>query len=131
MEKAARRSRSLQNFKARKGHYHPLPNGCSPLATPASTAIDLHYARIGIRHRWTWERYIRLAGFLNYTPAELASVICVRHSTLRVLQRENRFTGPACLLLTMLEARAAAAYIPDVIKDPFDFTHSHDSPQSP
>ncbi len=110
-------------------HLHPtrlLPNRGSPLATPASLNIDIHYARLGIKTRWTWERFIRLAGFLNYTPAELASVICLTHRTMAVCQKQNWFSGPACLLLTMLEARAAADYLPDVIKDPFQF---HDSPQ--
>jgi hypothetical protein len=120
MERAVKRA-----FRALKAT-HLLPNRGSALATPASLNIDLHYARIGLRTRWTWERYIRLAGFLNYTPAELASVICLKHQALQLCQKENRFNGPACLLLTMLEARAAADYLPDVIPDPFQF---HDTPQ--
>jgi len=102
-----------------------LPNRGSKLETPASLRIDLRYARLGIKKRWDWDRFIRTAAFLNYTPAELASIICLRHSHLDKCQRENGFPEAVCMLLTLLEARAMAQYRADAILDPFQ----HDSPQ--
>jgi hypothetical protein len=96
-----------------------LVNRESPRATPASLRIDLHYARLGVVTRWDWDRYLRLASFLDYTPAELASVICLEHRNLALCERRNRFPGTAALLLTMLEARALKSYSTDIIENPF------------
>ncbi|MCW5549984.1 MAG: hypothetical protein KIT44_13555 [Opitutaceae bacterium] len=95
-----------------------LPNRKSTDQTDATRQIDLHYAQLGIIARWDWERYTRLALFLNLTVYELASYILMPHSAVRRGQRDNRFPGPACLLLTLLEARATEAYGGDVIKNP-------------
>ena len=96
-----------------------LPNRHSPHQTPASLRVDLRYAELGIVARWDWDRYLRLAAFLNYTPYELASVICIPHGRLWRCQRRNRFPGPAALLLTLLEAQAMKDYSEDIIANPF------------
>lgn len=101
----------------------PLPNQASPHETPASILIDIHYANLQVRFRWTWERYCRLAAFLNYTIGELASVICLEHSLLRQAEKYNKFPGPACLHLTLLEARAMRLLSTDIIANPFPPFH--------
>ena len=95
-----------------------LPNRQSPLQTPASLRIDLHYAHLGVKVRWDWDRFLRLAAFLNYTPAELASVICLPHGRLWYCERYNSFPGPAALLLTLLEAKALKGFTSDIIPNP-------------
>jgi hypothetical protein len=106
--------------------YRPvLPNRKSPHQTPASLRVDLHYAHLGVIARWDWDRFLRLAAFLNYTPQELASVICLQHGKLARAEQTNRFPGPAALLLTLLEAQAMKDFSADIIKAPFP----HDSPQ--
>jgi len=106
-----------------------LPNRRSPAATPASLLIDLRYAKLGIIARWSWDRYIRLAAFLNYTPAELASVVALPHRKLKAIEAGTmRFPGSTALVLTLLEAQAMRNYSTDIIPQPFP---TNDSPKSP
>ena len=106
--------------------YPPLlPNRASKRKTVTSDLIDLRYARKGAVYRWDWERYLRLAKFLNYTTAELASVIALPHAQMERCERNNRFAGPACILLTLIEAKALKGYSDDIIEDLF----TYDSPQ--
>lgn len=95
-----------------------LPNRRSSLATPASHLIDGHYADLGIVRRWTWDRYHRLASFLNLTAGELASLVCMPHRHLNTAKMTNRFSGSTALLLTLLEAKAMKGYSTDIIADP-------------
>lgn len=113
----------------RDGYPPILQNKNSRHKTPASLRFDLHYAKIGVIARWDWSRYIRLATFLTLTPTELASLICMPHAHLDSAERNNRFAGPACLLLTLLEAQAMANYTNDVLANPFP-AHPHGSPQA-
>lgn len=98
--------------------------------TTASYAFDLHYAQLGIIARWDWQRYARLALFLQLTPHELASLIHMPHSAVDRGFKTNRFPGPACLLLTLLEATATEDYGGDVIKNPMP-NLQHDSSENP
>lgn len=93
-------------------------NRGSPARTVGSMRFDFHYAKLGIIARWDWDRYSRLAAFLNLTAHELASLICLRHRHVEIAQRDNAFSGPASLLLTLLEAQAMSAYTKDVIAEP-------------
>lgn len=93
-------------------------NRGSPRRTFGSIRFDLHYAKLGIIARWDWDRYTRLAKFLDLTVHELASLICLRHRHLDLAQRDNVFPGPAALLLTLVEAQAMSAYTKDVIAEP-------------
>lgn len=95
------------------------PNKGSKLQTAASLNIDIHYAQIDVIRRWNWERYHRLAAFLNLTHGELASFICLPHSQLAGIRTRNVFPGPAALLLTLLEAQVLANYSDDIIAQPF------------
>jgi hypothetical protein len=111
-----------------KANFGPiLPNRKSRFTTPASLRIDLHYARIGVIARWDWERFTRLALFLNYTPEEMASLICLQHSHLHGIRERNIFPGPAALLLTLVEAQVLKGISYDIISNPLP----NDSPQSP
>ena len=95
-----------------------LQNRQSLHASPASLRFDIHYARLGVIARWDWQRYVRLAAFLNLTVYELGSLICLPHSRVTLTQKKNKFPGPAALLLTLLEAQAVAK-MGDVIENPF------------
>lgn len=95
------------------------PNHTSKHQTPASLRIDLHYARLNLIRRWNWERFHRLAAFLNVTYGELASLIALPHSQLYTCRERNYFHGSAALLLTLLEANALKDYSEDVIAQPF------------
>lgn len=102
-----------------------LPNAGSKLATPASLKIDLHYAHQQIWERWTWERFVRLAKFLNVTIGELASIACMPHRALEAFERRNRiYAGVSpdratALVLTLLEAHLASEFTLDVVTNPF------------
>lgn len=102
-----------------------LPNAGSKLATPASLKIDLHYARLRIWERWDWERFVRLAKFLQITPVELASLACLPHRDLENFQKRNRLfiarrkNVAAALVLTLIEAHCCTAFTKDVLENPF------------
>lgn len=87
--------------------------------TPGSALIDLHYAKLRLDSRWTWERFMRLAGFLRLTPGELASLVRLKHSLLEGCHARNQFPPPVALLLTVLEAHVTAGLVPDAIANPF------------
>ena len=105
-----------------------MPNRGSNLETQASLRFDIHYAKIGIRARWSILRYRRLARFLGLTPGELASLLHLRHLDLKKAYRTDHFPGPAALLLTLLEAQSYKDYSVNVIPFPFP---RYDPPQSP
>jgi hypothetical protein len=106
-----------------------LHNKQSPHQTPGSFSIDLHYAKLGICARWDWDRYTRLATFLNLTPWELASLICLSHSACDTAQKRNKFRGPECMVLTLLEAQVLKNFSADIIPKPFPTSLPHDPPQ--
>lgn len=91
-----------------------LPNQKSQNQTSGSLRFDVHYVRMRLIERWDVRRYERLAGFLNLTRHELASLLCIRHAGLDKHLRTGRFPGTACLLLTILEAQALKDYVNDV-----------------
>jgi hypothetical protein len=97
-----------------------VANPVSKHKTAASLRIELHYAKLGIIARWDWERYTRLAAFLDLTVYELASHICWAHKAVDVARQANRFPGPVCLLLTLLEAQAMHKFSDDIVADPFN-----------
>jgi len=98
------------------------PNHGSKNATPASLKIDLWYKELNIWERWTWDRYVRLCRFLNLTPEELASVVCIPHSRLPGFAEENHIHAgalpdrAAALLLTMLETQVMGHLTKDVVE---------------
>lgn len=100
------------------------PNYGSEKATPQSLKIDLHYKELNIWERWTWDRYVRLSRYLNLTPEELASVVCLKHQRLEHFERENHLYSfklpdrPVALLLTMLEAHVLKHLTTDVVESP-------------
>ena len=86
--------------------------------TMGSARIDLHYAKLGIDRRWTWERFLRLAGYLRLTTGELASTVRISHGQIETCHRANRFPPPVALLLTLLESHVTAGLVPDAIQSP-------------
>ena len=103
----------------------PLPNKGSVGQTPASLAIDVHYANLLLVERWDWERYVRLANFLRLTPHELASLVLLPHSFLDAYASRNGLpmdynrARPIAMLLTLVEAHVAGHLTKDVIEEPF------------
>jgi hypothetical protein len=110
-----------------------LPNEQSPWQTPATLQIDLHYCRLRVWERWTYERFVRLAKFLNVTPVELASAACIPHRAIATLKERNHlYLGrvpdrAGALVLTLLEAHVAKHFTTDVIENPFPNLNSSDS----
>lgn len=104
-----------------------LPNTGSKFQTPASLKIDLHYAKLDLFTRWNYERFLRLAAFLQLTPYELGSLACITHrqvdtfraaNTLSVGTRKSK-NYAAALILTVLEGHTCKAWTEDVIENPF------------
>lgn len=93
--------------------------------TPGSALIDLHYAKLRVHRRWTWERFIRLAGFLRLTTGELASTVCLSHRSIEGCCARNQFPPPVALLLTMLEGHVCKGFVPDAIENPLPNLNAH------
>lgn len=102
-----------------------LPNSGSKHASPASLKIDLHYAHLRIWDRWNWERFVRLAKFLNVTLPELASIACIPHDQIDNFERRNRLmqgqvpNRAAALVLTVLEHHVCREFTKDTVPNPF------------
>lgn len=95
-----------------------FPNALSKRQTLGSRRIDLHYAKLNIPRRWTWDRFTMLCSVLRVTHEEMASAICLPHSYLNGAYRRNIFPGPAALLLTMIEADVMKGISKDIIENP-------------
>ena len=109
-----------------------MPNEGSEHQTPASLAIDLHYASLLITERWNWERYVRLCCFVKMTPWEVASIVRMPHAMVAHFKEEKTLVGrrgahAITLLLTILEAHWYAGFTTDIIPDPFP-TINQDEP---
>lgn len=111
----------------RAEHEGLLPNTGSKNQTAASLKIDLHYAKLEIFTRWNYERFLRLAAFLQLTPYELGSLACITHRQVDSFRTTNILSDgfrkaknySAALVLTVLEAHACQAFTDDVVKNPF------------
>lgn len=102
-----------------------LPNAGSKGQTPASLAIDIHYARLMLIERWTWERFVKLTLFLKMTSCEVASLVMLPHSSLPAYQLKNilplhrAHASAVALNLTLLEGYLMRGLTKDVIVNPF------------
>jgi hypothetical protein len=107
------------------GYLPSLPNEGSKLQTPNTLRIDVHYANLLLAERWTWDRFNRLAAFLQISHAELASAVTLSHRSLEKYESTNRIpnrdgNGRAiALLLTLLESHVCGEWTNDVIANPF------------
>ena len=106
-----------------------LPKDAHLEPTLGSRRIDLHYAKLGIPQRWTWDRFSLLCSVLRVTHLELASVVCLPSAALKRAFFANQFPGPAALLLTLIEADVMKG-ITDTIENPLaSLSSSDDRPQ--
>lgn len=102
-----------------------LPNEGSKGQTPASLAIDVHYATLMLVERWNWERFVKLCTFLKMTSCEVASLVMLPHSKLVAYQLRNvlplhrAHASSVALSLTLLEAYLMRGLTEDVIENPF------------
>jgi len=95
-------------------------------STSASIIIDAHYAKLGLQKLWNEKRVNRLCSYLRMTHSELASLIHMPGHAFRCqLQSVRPFSGPVCILLTILENQYMGDYAPDTISNIFKFT-DHD-----
>lgn len=105
------------------GAVSSLPNHGSLHQTPASLMIDVHWASLGLIRRWTWERFVRLANFLQLTPWELASMAMIKHPALEGFKRRGilpiQNAQSTALILTQIEASALKGYSKDIIENPW------------
>lgn len=106
--------------------YKPvLPNQGSAGQTPASLAIDVHYARLMLVERWDWERFVKLCTFLKMTPFEVASLVQLPHQYVEryraknVLPMRRAHAASVALSLTLLEAYLMRGLTEDIIEKPF------------
>lgn len=120
------------------GYVPDLPNQGSPLQTPSTLLIDVHYSKLMLVERWTWERFTRLCAFLRISPAELASSVLMPHSYLEAYERSNRIhrnrtvSLALALHLTCLELRCCGEMTNDVVRQPFPNLNKPDAqPTSP
>jgi hypothetical protein len=103
----------------------PLPNMGSTGQTPASLAIDIHYAKLLLVERWTWERFVRLCHFLKMTSCEVASLVLLPHRHMAEYQRRNTLpllrphAASVALSLTLLEAYLMRGLTDDVVPNAF------------
>lgn len=102
-----------------------LPNEGSNGQTPASLAIDVHYAKLMLVERWNWERFVKLCTFLKMTDCEVASLVLLPHRALVGYKLMNRLplirshASSVALSLTLLEAYLMRGLTKDVIESPF------------
>lgn len=102
--------------------------GLDPEATSASVIIDAHYARLGLKKKWNKQRVDRLCSYLRMTYPELASLLHMDKSAFRVQLKSMRpFSGPVCILLSILEHKFMSDFAPDTISDIFKFTENDQS----
>jgi hypothetical protein len=107
------------------GYIPDLPNNGSPLQTPSTLLVDVHYAKLLLVERWTWERFTRLCAFLRISEAELASAVLMPHKMIPVYKQKNKIPNragsarPIALLLTLLEHHCMGAMTKDTIANPF------------
>lgn len=118
------------------GYVPSLPNAGSKRQTPNTLRIDVHYANLLLVERWTWDRFNRLAAFLQISHAELASAVTLPHRYLENYERTNRIpnrdgNGRAlALLLTLLESHCCGEWTNDVIRNPFPDLNDAQPPSS-
>ena len=102
-----------------------LPEGINLKQTLGSKRIDLHYAKLNIPRRWTWDRFELLCSVLRVTHREMASVLCLPPHAIKHAYFANCFSGPAALLLTLIEANVMKG-ITDTIENPLASLSSPD-----
>jgi hypothetical protein len=118
------------------GYVPPLPNDGSKFQTPNTLRIDVHYANLLLVERWNWDRFNRLASFLQISHAELASAVTLPHRYLAQYERSNRIPNrdgngrAVALILTLLESHVCGAWTNDVIANPFPSLNSDAQPPS-
>lgn len=100
-----------------------LPNEGSRHQSPTTLLIDSHYATLLLPHRWTWDRFIRLCEFAQWTPYELASIVMLPHRYVDQYREGGRLPRPIAmqtgLFLSLVEHRLMGHLAYDTISDPF------------
>lgn len=115
----------MPKFSKKFGYRPDLPNVGSRFQTPSTLLIDVHYNKLLLVERWTWERFIRLCAFLQISEGELASAVLMPHQYLGPYETSNHIhhsrarAAPIALLLTLLEHHCCGAMTKDTIENPF------------
>lgn len=89
--------------------------------TTASVLIKCHYARLGLPSIWDKKRVERMCSFLRMTYAELGTLIGVSNLDLKI-NKTKPLPMSACILLSVIEGQFMQNWVPDPIKNIFDFT---------
>lgn len=89
--------------------------------TAASLLIKCHYANLGLPQIWTQKRLERMCSFLRMTYAEMGTLIGVKDLDLKI-SKTRPLPMSACILLSVIEGQFMRNWVPDPIKDIFDFT---------
>ena len=64
--------------------------------TPTSLITDNHYLRFGLHSLWNAKRVRRLAGYLDMTEYELASMIMCSHNHMKRYLAKDAFPAVIC-----------------------------------
>lgn len=89
--------------------------------TTASLLIRCHYASLGLPQVWTQKRLERMCSFLRMTYAEMGTLIGVKDLDLKI-SKTRPLPMSACILLSVIEGQFMKNWVPDPIKNIFDFT---------
>jgi len=94
-------------------------------STAASTLIECHYAKLGLPKIWNQKRVERMCAFFRMTYAELGTLIGVKDLDLKIT-KTRPLPMSACILLSVIEGKFMQNWVPDPIKNIFDFTGDKD-----
>ncbi len=88
--------------------------------SPTTLLIDAHYKTSKLNKIWNRNRIQRLLGFLKMTERELVTLLNTTRPAFRAAVNKGSITGPAALILTIIENSYLGEFVDDTI-DIFDF----------
>ena len=84
--------------------------------------IFLHYKEVGLQDRWDTRRMDRLCSLIDVTWRELSSMMMCKHDKMEKYRSKDKFPGPVCILMTLIENYSVSETVPDPIDEPMVFT---------
>ena len=99
-----------------KGKGRSMPRTKNPGNTsPFSHLIDQHYESLGLKKLWNERRIKRLVNFMRITKRDLASLVNMPYNIFIQMNNSGQVTGPAALMLTILEHQVMGDFAPDTV----------------
>lgn len=88
--------------------------------SPTTLLIKSHYETSKLNKIWNRNRIQRLLGFLQMTERELVTLLNTTRPAFRSAVNKGSVTGPAAVMLTIIEKSFLSEYVKDTI-DIFNF----------